>query len=186
MNALRNAKKQKPFSMLDIPDAATHTQSVFCPQSAEVRVLMASRIDFSVVRKHLLANLFGTVGNPTKVMIDLAKNFALVEFESHTHVDIALQRLSQVPLFGHPLRLARSKYAFLNFPKSDQPPAPDLQFLEVDRAAFRFPTGQPLAPEDIAPPTACLVLSNLPDALLVNHKLLYQIISAVHEPRKIA
>lgn len=66
--------------MANIPDITVDNTVELEKSLAPKKVLIINRIDISIIKKHMITNLFGWVSNPTKVLINLDAAYALVEF----------------------------------------------------------------------------------------------------------
>lgn len=175
--------KPKIYSMAEIPSQPSEDakEDFWNTQNEKAcKVLILNRLDFSVINKKMLANLFGCFGNVTKILVNFESSYALVEFETELQAKLALKYLANQTFFGKPLKVKISKYSYLNIKKMDPELNPKLDCLQGDPKTFRYKRNQELK---IIEPSSVLYFCSLPPSM--TPKTLFDYLSIVHEPKKI-
>lgn len=174
--------RPKIFSLAEIPNSTDNfpQNHVMYEHELSGRVLMLNRLDFSKVNKQMIANLLSCFGNVSKVIVNSQNLFALVEVQNHDQALAIISNLNGLLFFGKPLKIKISKYQSLNLKKLDPLLNPGIDSLAIGAGQNRIKADSEFK---LVAPTSVLLMSDLPTS--ITPKMLFDIVSIIHEPAKL-
>lgn len=175
------SRSSKTTSFLENPN----DESLVCAPShpkklSSSKVLMLNRINFSKINLQMIANLLGCFANITKVIINQQHQYALAETQLTTQADSAIRHLSGLKFFDKPVKIKLSNYSSLSVKNLDPFTNPKLRSLEISKNQHRFSSNFQGA---VIPPSEIICISNVSSS--VSPKILFDLVSIVHEPTKL-
>lgn len=181
IDLLHISRPSKTASFVEIPNYESLVCAPSYPKNfSSSKVLMLNRLNFSKVNLQMIANLLGCFANITKVIINQQNQYALAETQLAIQADSAIRHLSGIKFFDKPVKIKLSNYSSLSFKNLDPLTNAKLRSLEISKIQHRFSSN---FKDAVIPPSEIICISNV--SVSVSPKILFDLISIVHEPTKL-
>lgn len=174
----KEIKTQTYFDSLEKKFVIFDDQNLPERKIEQVKIILIENICFKTVKLKTIKNLLGCYGNLQKIVVNYTRQRVFAEFEDYNQANLSHIYLDKINFFGSVFSISYTS-ALSMLPCLDES-LHDLEFHQIDVKEHKFKNHLSIK---FNPPSPILHLTSI--SKKVDHVILYQLISQIHEPTKI-